>query len=52
MALHVAARHPADVAGVVALEAPYRAAGRRTAMLCHPVNQASQAATTRPMCAA
>lgn len=42
MALHVAARHPADVAGVVALEAPYRAAGRRTAMLCHPeVNQAS-----------
>lgn len=40
MALLVAARSPADVTGVVALEAPYRAAGRRTSMLCHPqVNQ-------------
>ncbi|RIJ03591.1 alpha/beta hydrolase [Achromobacter sp. K91] len=42
MALVVAAHSPADVAGVVALEAPYQAAGRRTPMLCHPqVNQAA-----------
>ncbi len=42
MALVVAASSPADVAGVVALEAPYQAAGRRTPMLCHPqVNQAA-----------
>ncbi len=42
MALVVAASSPADVAGVVALEAPYKAAGRRTPMLCHPqVNQAA-----------
>nr|WP_242702496.1 alpha/beta hydrolase [Achromobacter sp. SD115] len=42
MALVVAARSPADVAGVAALEAPYKAAGRRTPMLCHPqVNQAA-----------
>lgn len=42
MALVVAARSPDDVAGVVALEAPYQASGRRTPMLCHPqVNQAA-----------
>ena len=42
MALVAAARSPEDVAGVVALEAPYKAAGRRTPMLCHPqINQAA-----------
>lgn len=42
MALVIAAGSPADVAGVVALEAPYKAAGRRSPMLCHPqVNQAA-----------
>lgn len=42
MVLVIAARYPADVAGVIALEAPYRASGRRTPMLCHPqVNQAA-----------
>lgn len=42
MALVIAARSPADVAGVVALEAPDKAVGRRTPMLCHPqVNQAA-----------
>jgi len=42
MALVAAARSPADVAGVVALEAPWKASGRRTPMLCHPqVNQAA-----------
>lgn len=42
MALVAAARSPDDVAGVVALEAPWKATGRRTPMLCHPqVNQAA-----------
>ncbi|MFY2837347.1 alpha/beta fold hydrolase [Achromobacter xylosoxidans] len=42
MALVAAARSPGDVAGVVALEAPWKATGRRTPMLCHPqVNQAA-----------
>jgi len=42
MALYIAARSPRDVAGVVALEAPWKAAGRRTPLLCHPeVNQAA-----------
>ena len=42
IALVAAARSPADVAGVVALEAPWKASGRRTPMLCHPqVNQAA-----------
>lgn len=42
MALKMAAVCPALVAGVVALEAPFRATGRRTAMLAHPqVNQAA-----------
>ncbi|WP_338880214.1 alpha/beta hydrolase [Achromobacter veterisilvae] len=42
MALVAARRSPADVAGVVALEAPWKASGRRTPMLCHPqVNQAA-----------
>ncbi|MGY6268857.1 alpha/beta fold hydrolase [Achromobacter denitrificans] len=42
MALVAAARSPADVAGVVALEAPWKASGRRTPVLCHPqVNQAA-----------
>ncbi|ARP89318.1 alpha/beta hydrolase [Bordetella genomosp. 9] len=42
MALYAAARSPADVAGVIALEAPWRAAGRLTPMLRHPqVNQAA-----------
>lgn len=42
MALVVATRSPADVAGVVALEAPWKASGRRTPLLCHPqVNQAA-----------
>ena len=50
MALHVAARHPADVAGVVALEAPYRAAGG--ARPCFAIRRSTRPATTRPMCAA
>lgn len=42
MALVIATTHPADVTGVVALEAPFKATGRRTPMLCHPqVNQAA-----------
>lgn len=42
MALVIAARSPQDVAGVIALEAPDRATGRRSPMLCHPqVNQAA-----------
>jgi pimeloyl-ACP methyl ester carboxylesterase len=40
MALKIASACPDLVAGVVALEAPYRAVGRRTAMLAHSqVNQ-------------
>ncbi|WP_100148311.1 alpha/beta fold hydrolase [Achromobacter arsenitoxydans] len=42
MALVIAANSPAEVAGVVALEAPYKASGRLSPMLCHPaVNQAA-----------
>ncbi|MEN4919021.1 alpha/beta hydrolase [Achromobacter spanius] len=42
MALVIAAQRPSEVAGVVALEAPYKATGRRSPMLCHPeVNQAA-----------
>lgn len=42
MALLFAARHPALTAGVIGLEAPFRAAGRRTAMLANAaVNQAA-----------
>lgn len=42
MALYVAARSPQDVAGVVALEAPWQASGRLSPMLRHPqVNQAA-----------
>ena len=42
MALYVAARSSEDVAGVVALEAPWKASGRLSPMLRHPqVNQAA-----------
>ena len=42
MALKMATVSPDQVAGVIALEAPFRATGRRTAMLAHPqVNQAA-----------
>ncbi|MCD0503932.1 alpha/beta fold hydrolase [Bordetella petrii] len=42
MALYVAARSPDNVAGVVALEAPWKASGRLSPALCHPqVNQAA-----------
>ena len=42
MALHLGNIHPAQVAGIVALETPYRSKGRRTAFLAHPqVNQAA-----------
>ena len=42
MALHLGKIHPADIAGIVALEAPYRAKGRKTPHLAHPqVNQAA-----------
>ena len=40
MVLYTAARSPEDVAGVIALEAPWKATGRLSPMLCHPqVNQ-------------
>ena len=42
MALYIAARNPNDVAGVIALEAPWKATGRLSPMLCNPlVNQAA-----------
>ncbi|AKQ54001.1 hydrolase [Bordetella hinzii] len=42
MALYLAAHSPGDVAGVVALEAPFKAAGRLSPLLRHPqVNQAA-----------
>lgn len=42
MALYMGKVHPALVAGIVALEAPYRAKGRKTPYLAHPqVNQAA-----------
>jgi len=41
MALYMAARHPGDVAGVVALEAPWRATGRLTPYLAHPAVNAT-----------
>lgn len=42
MALHLGKMHPADITGIVALEAPYRATGRKTPYLTHPeVNQAA-----------
>lgn len=42
MALHLGKMHPVDVAGIVALEAPYRAKGRKTPHLAHPqINQAA-----------
>lgn len=42
MALCLGRTHPADVTGIVALEAPYRAPGRKTPYLAHPqVNQAA-----------
>ncbi|QIL74169.1 alpha/beta fold hydrolase (plasmid) [Diaphorobacter sp. HDW4B] len=42
MALYTAARNPENVAGVVALEAPWKATGRLSPMLCNPqVNQAA-----------
>lgn len=42
MALHLGKIHPVDIAGIVALEAPYRAIGRKTPYLAHPqVNQAT-----------
>jgi pimeloyl-ACP methyl ester carboxylesterase len=42
LALYLGARRPAQVAGLIALEAPYRAQGRRTNHLAHPaVNQAA-----------
>jgi pimeloyl-ACP methyl ester carboxylesterase len=42
MALHAARELPGDVAAVVALEAPYRAQGRRTGLLAHAqINQSA-----------
>jgi pimeloyl-ACP methyl ester carboxylesterase len=42
MALHLGKIHPDQVAGIVALEAPYRAKGRKTPYLAHPqINQAA-----------
>ncbi|OWW20383.1 alpha/beta fold hydrolase [Noviherbaspirillum denitrificans] len=42
MALYLGKAYPDDIAGIVALEAPYRATGRKTAFLAHPqVNQAA-----------
>lgn len=41
MALYMAARHPEAVAGVVALEAPWRALGRLTPYLAHPAVNAA-----------
>lgn len=42
MALYLGKASPDDVAGIIALEAPYRATGRKTAFLTHPqVNQAA-----------
>jgi pimeloyl-ACP methyl ester carboxylesterase len=42
MALHLGKIYPAQVVGIVALEAPYRAKGRKTPYLAHPqINQAA-----------
>ncbi|KRB68036.1 alpha/beta hydrolase [Noviherbaspirillum sp. Root189] len=42
MALYLGKLHPADIAGIVALEAPYQAKGRKTPHLEHPqINQAA-----------
>jgi pimeloyl-ACP methyl ester carboxylesterase len=42
MALHLGKSHPGRVSGIVALEAPYQARGRKAASLAHPqVNQAA-----------
>ncbi|HJV84681.1 MAG TPA: alpha/beta hydrolase [Noviherbaspirillum sp.] len=42
MALALGRQHPDDIAGIVALEAPFRAVGRKTPYLAHP--QTNQAA--------